>query len=58
MVVPRVGAWIETFDGRFVFREKKVVPRVGAWIETPKNTLMPTIPTAVVPRVGAWIETL
>ena len=33
-VAPRVGAWIETFLRRHVFRWIEVAPRVGAWIET------------------------
>ena len=34
MVVPRVGAWIETRRFRRIIPDVMVVPRVGAWIET------------------------
>ena len=33
-VAPRVGAWIETIDGRGGDDTADVAPRVGAWIET------------------------
>ena len=33
VVAPRVGAWIETDDGRSL-NVQYVAPRVGAWIET------------------------
>ena len=33
-VAPRVGAWIETWNGGEISNSVMVAPRVGAWIET------------------------
>ena len=55
-VAPRVGAWIETFDGGTVINTPIVAPRVGAWIET-RSFKRYQCSNGVAPRVGAWIET-
>jgi len=55
-VAPRVGAWIETPQGRAGYWPKPVAPRVGAWIETFDVQRNPGL-GGVAPRVGAWIET-
>ena len=39
IVVPRVGAWIETINRIRIETQSCVVPRVGAWIETPIHNL-------------------
>ena len=57
LVVPRVGAWIETCMYICKTHSATVVPRVGAWIETIGICYVGGL-DAVVPRVGAWIETL
>ena len=56
IVAPFVGAWIETSEGKKLYKLHKVAPFVGAWIET--CLYGNTSPSAVVaPFVGAWIET-
>ena len=55
-VAPRVGAWIETFNGPQLVLERK---SPLAWGRGSKRLHPQPLlgPKAVAPRVGAWIET-
>ena len=54
-VAPRVGAWIEIRESKYIETLILVAPRVGAWIEMVSGANARK-GRAVAPRVGAWIE--